>query len=179
MNIQQSTMKERSSFCKSQLLTLSFSFLSQAVSCTKNITCETIGEAIDYVACEMRSLTVIDKPNFVVTSSNADIDQLLFDHNYRVSLLPVEVKKRFPDLKVISAIACVIVDISKENFEGLSQLREVRLTRNRIEYLPAGIFADLASLKFLKLGKVTMATKSITFYNFISSIRQKFNKSHQ
>jgi Leucine-rich repeat (LRR) protein len=77
-----------------------------------------------------------------------------FFGNSKISYLPVKINEAFPNLLGYSAGNCSIKTISKENFEGLSNLRELLLFENFIKKIPGDTFEDLVALEFVNLGKI-------------------------
>lgn len=89
----------------------------------------------------------------VTISPDESIVGLTFATNRKISFLPLEVGKSFPDLLCYAASNCNVKSISKKHFEKLGKLKELLLYNNRITTIASDTFADLVSLEYLKLSK--------------------------
>lgn len=92
---------------------------------------------------------------------------LEFNGNRNVAYLPINVSAVFPNLIRYSAGNCSIVSITKSNFEGLTNLRELLLYENLIEEIPSKVFDDLTSLEVINLGKFVKVQKKL--FNFMNN----------
>jgi Leucine-rich repeat (LRR) protein len=73
--------------------------------------------------------------------------------NVKILYLPVKTSEVFPNLLSYQAAMCGIKAISRENFFGLSQLKQLSLYNNSIETIPNNVFEGLTSLEMLSLCK--------------------------
>lgn len=78
-----------------------------------------------------------------------------FFGNSRVSYLPVNINESFPNLYSYGAGNCSIKSILRENFVGLTRLKEILLFENFIKKISADVFKDLEALEFVNLGEIT------------------------
>ena len=65
----------------------------------------------------------------------------------------MKIVDNFPNLLGFSAGKCTLKTISKENFQGLIQLKELLLFENFIENIPVDVFEGLVALEFINLGE--------------------------
>lgn len=119
--------------------------------------------------CFMTDTTSINVQGLKI-SAQADemVCGLRFTDNEKVSFLPNNVHKKFPNLLGFDAFSCSIKSVSRENFKGLKRLEELWLGANRIEKIMNNTFLDLTSLKRLNLGKkgLLFVLFSILFLKF-------------
>jgi Leucine-rich repeat (LRR) protein len=123
----------------------------------KRVACESI-EDVYWTLGTQRSCTVqrsaIDSKGFYFLSSRDEsVGGLQFNHNSLIRFLPDSPAHIFPNLVVYGAHDCSIESISKENFDGLSQLRGLYLSFNHIVEVSSDTFEDLKALEVLFLGK--------------------------
>lgn len=106
------------------------------------------------LTCFMNENTEINSKNFIISSDyDENVDAIDFVRNKKIVYLPERVYEKFPELKVIEAQSCSIVEISANNFEKLIRLEQLQLQNNQIEKIPNDVFADLKSLTLLRLSK--------------------------
>lgn len=79
-----------------------------------------------------------------------------FFGNSKISYLPVNIQESFPNLIRYGAGKCAVKTISKENFEGLTYLRQLLLFENFIKKVPSDVFQGLVSLEFVNLGEMNV-----------------------
>lgn len=138
-------------------------FVSFSNSLDNLITCEYIttitwitnnqDHLYDKPTCFMRDETKIDSHDFTITSEQGrSVFGLDFESNKKISFLPVNVHKDFPNLVGINASDCSIKSISKDNFRDLRELKFLYLFDNEIETVSPDAFEDLISLEELDLG---------------------------
>lgn len=105
--------------------------------------------------CIMEKRTRINSADFTIASSlNENVGGLRFNLNKKVSFLPIDVYKKFPNLVGYSAQFCSIKLIRRENFINLAKLKSLWLNRNLISEIPTNTFDDLESLQYLGLCKL-------------------------
>lgn len=103
--------------------------------------------------CSMSDNTEISSKNFIVAEYNDIITNLDFVRNKRIFYLPERIYEKFPTLRVIEAQSCSILEITIANFAKLDSLEKLQLQNNQIETVPDKVFADLSSLKILRLSE--------------------------
>lgn len=103
-----------------------------------------------HTTCFINETSVINSDDFKI-SSDSNATGIYMNDNPKIMFLPLELSKAFPNLMVVDATFCSISKISKENFEGLTNLRRLWLRDNAIEELQSGTFNDLVSLIDLDL----------------------------
>lgn len=107
-----------------------------------------------YKTCFMNDTAVINFNDFAISSvQDESIARLDFFTNRNIFYLPVNVSESFPKLSFYNAQNCSIKAISKENFEGLFELKKLYLDNNEIAKIPSDIFDDLGQLEWLTLGE--------------------------
>lgn len=106
------------------------------------------------LTCLMNENTEISSKNFMISSDyNEEVDAIDFVRNKRIVFLPERIHEKFPELKVIEAQSCSILEISAVNFAKLNRLEQLQLQNNQIEKIPNDVFADLTSLTLLRLSE--------------------------
>lgn len=118
------------------------------------INCEKIDLSVTFgTCCYLNKVTVISAENATFgTAENVVVDTINLADNRRVEFLPVEVSKKFPNLKAYHASDAAIRKISALNFAGLSSLKWLDLSRNEIEFIPDDCFEGLKKLQNINLG---------------------------
>ena len=100
----------------------------------------------------------INEPNIVISITpdvaKENIVLLDIDHSERSKYLPINVGIEFPNLSWYQAENRGVIEISKENFAGMKNMRFIDLDYNQITSLTQGIFVELPSLERIDLGKV-------------------------
>lgn len=102
--------------------------------------------------CFMDDTTTIEAPGISISTTRDEaMGAMGFIANKNISYLPVMAYVNFPNLEIISAYQCSIVEITKENFAKLSFLRALWLGENKISEIKTDTFEDLTSLVVLSL----------------------------
>lgn len=73
--------------------------------------------------------------------------------NKNIKFLPVNIHKNFPNLMALEASQCSIELLTKENLQGLSELKMLWLHHNQIEEIRSDTFQGLVSLEWIHLGE--------------------------
>lgn len=68
--------------------------------------------------------------------------------------LPIEVHFSYPKIEWYVATACGITEVSKLNFENLSELEFIRLDFNELETVESDTFQGLARLRYISIGNI-------------------------
>jgi Leucine-rich repeat (LRR) protein len=140
-----------------QIITLILIVKAFCILEAKEISCESVLELDLWVtgktvkSCQIEEATVINTQDVTIASSDKSITGLYMSENKKIVLLPVRVDEVFPNLLAYSAERCSIKEISKENFAGLTNLKQLVLNHNQIERIISDTFEDLASLQLLFL----------------------------
>lgn len=127
---------------------------SQATS----VTCEEINVLSlnfigDHKTCIMTKTTVVDSRDTTISATKDDtLKALNFWSNTKISYLPVEIHKSFPNLIMMDAGHCSLKEITKANFEKLGKLQELLMCCNQIERIDGDTFKDSPLLEYLGLG---------------------------
>lgn len=104
---------------------------------------------------EVRSLQITE-PETRVTQFAADpstITKLVIENgenspnNNSVQYFPRGLPALLPNLEELSIINCGLKTITAADLEGLSQLKSLDLSNNRIEYLPDDLFTHVPQLR--------------------------------
>jgi Leucine rich repeat len=112
--------------------------------------------------CYMNETTSIQTTGVTFPQARDDsIQALSFNNNKKIIYLPESFGKKFVSLILYEAINCSIKGISKENFEGLKNLKRLDLERNNIEKILSETFQELTRLEYLYLGKISEALSSV------------------
>lgn len=107
----------------------------------------------EQLICSMTDNTEIGSLNFVISDYNENVTVLDIGRNKKILYLPERMYEKFPSLRIMEAQSCSIVAIVIANFAKLDSLERLFLQNNQIETIPGKIFADLISLKTLRLSK--------------------------
>lgn len=107
--------------------------------------------------CKIAGQT-IETVNAVISDSKSlQVRSLSFQNSPNVFFLPVNVAKKFPELKIFDASICAVKAIFGENFKDMSVLKELYLDDNEIFLIYSNTFEDLVSLRVLSLRKFASA----------------------
>jgi hypothetical protein len=87
------------------------------------------------------------------TFAKEDVVQIMSSFVTAIKFLPVDLVSTFPNLQGIGFSACSISEISYRSFKGLSKLKDLWLSYNRISKLDGKVFKDLVNLKVLAMGE--------------------------
>jgi hypothetical protein len=87
------------------------------------------------------------------TFAKEDVVQIMGSLVTATKFLPVDLVSTFPNLQGIGFSACSISEISYRSFKGLSKLKDLWLSYNRISKLDGKVFKDLVNLKVLAMGE--------------------------
>jgi Leucine rich repeat len=126
---------------------------------SKEVACESIKVATDRVkndetTCFMINKTAIDTKDVTISTPNSSVVTLTFYSNKKISYLPVNIDKSFPNLTRYNAAFCNILEVSRNNFKGLNKLKVLTLGHNPIEKIEDESFKDLTEMTNLDLGKI-------------------------
>lgn len=109
----------------------------------------------DLKTCFMYGSTVIDKPNFEISSEKDETVQgLRLNSNKKIHYLPLDAYKKFPNLLGYDGHDCSVKFIMKANFHDLNNLRVIYMSRNKISTIFSDTFEGLSSLELINLGEV-------------------------
>lgn len=96
--------------------------------------------------------TAINSTDFRITSErDEDVQRFYASFNDKLEYLPANLGETFPNLTELHANVCAIKEISKENFEGLNQLRELHLNFNQIESIDNDTFEFIPAVERINL----------------------------
>lgn len=101
----------------------------------------------------MNVTTFIDCSDTLIPTPGQGVEAFDSHGNKKISYLPGNLRKVFPDLAVIDASDCSIKTITKTNFNGLRSLKMLKLYDNEIEKVREGSFDGLDELTHLMLCK--------------------------
>lgn len=102
----------------------------------------------------MTGKTRINETDMELAKRNeTDIDAVNFNMNKKIEFLPIRVHETFPHLRIYLANRCSLTEISKKNFEGLTELTDILLGGNKIEVLHSDTFEGLVKLEYLDFCK--------------------------
>lgn len=90
----------------------------------------------------------------ISTAADENMKGLTFQGNKKVSVLPVKVSEKFPNLVVFDAGGCSLKQVYRENFKNLGKLQQLFMCCNQIEKIEDDTFKDLTSLNMLGLGEI-------------------------
>lgn len=139
---------------------LVFAFLLFVAAANKveatEISCEEISSCSDLMSecCLFNKTTVIDTVNVTIEGVEmGDINEISFDNNKQIEFLPVDVYKKFPNLRLYYAQNASVKAISALNFERMMNLKVLFLEGNQIESIPNFCFEGLIKLTSVILSK--------------------------
>lgn len=92
----------------------------------------------------------VDDEDFTI-STETDPSILGFGVQYKenVKFLPKNLGNTFPELIAFQVCNCSVTWINEYHFKGLSKLRALDLSHNKIGNIASGAFADLVSIQYL------------------------------
>lgn len=103
--------------------------------------------------CFLQETTSIDSPGSTISSDVRTVGKLRFDGNKKIHYLPDNVHNTFKNLMHYWAFDCSLTEISRSNFEKLSNMRTLLLHTNQIVKINSNTFKDLRVLETLELRK--------------------------
>lgn len=150
-------------------LLLIFASLLTISSGVQQVPCERVASAEFTFAvlkvCSMERSTVINASDFTIsTTKDETVTGLRLDHNKKISFLPLETAKKFPNLLGYAAHNCSIKVVKNEHFQNLNKLKEIWLAGNRIETIFGDTFDGLISLERINLGKFLIMHLSLIIH---------------
>lgn len=83
---------------------------------------------------------------------DSELEAISVQGDRQITQLPEDLPLKLLKIEVYDAGSCSIKQISKSNFENLSELRRLWLGYNQIEEIADDTFEDLTSLEYLALG---------------------------
>lgn len=98
-----------------------------------------------------KQMTIIGERNDKVTSLSFNGYQ-----NIGLKYLPIEVHLNFPKIKWYKATSCNITEVSKLNFENLSEIEYMNLDFNELETVESDTFEGLARLRYISFGNLIL-----------------------
>ena len=128
---------------------LSSCTVTRQVNCT-DISVETYQSL---KTCRMPVCSINSTGISIAPPRDENMKKIIFDYNKKVFYLPEKVREVYPNLEIYTAGGCSIIAISKNNFEGLTHLKELNLEFNNIQRIPNEVFKDLLSLESIFLGE--------------------------
>jgi Leucine-rich repeat (LRR) protein len=133
------------------LSVLPFVLLSQLSA--QHIECEDHEKATLKI-CHIRESPITVSIVKVISPRLKPINVLDLDENIQTYFLPVNISEAFPNLLEMTAKWCSIKSISRENFQGLVQLKKLSLYRNQLTLIHSDTFVGLRSLESVNLGSL-------------------------
>lgn len=128
---------------------------SQRIDCTEANYHRNQGtEIVHNLGCNFGSTSSLRSSDIAIDIPTNDLIAVLFlSGNKNVLYLPVRVYQSFPNLKEISAFECSIKEISKKNFDYLTQLEDLDLHHNFIAKIKSDTFDGLSKLRRIDLSE--------------------------
>lgn len=122
----------------------------------KEVECENVGDLLIVSVgivdtCLMHNMSSINDTGVIISTRNEAMKGLYFGGNRKIFLLPVNVSESFPNLESYDANRCSLKKITKQNFEGLIELKRLYLDFNQIKNITNGTFQGLVALEILVL----------------------------
>jgi Leucine-rich repeat (LRR) protein len=151
---------------------------------TKQISCEKI-LIYDYnkketvKECCMNDKAEIDSPNITIFTRDNAMEGLIMDHNKKIFYLPDKIGDAYPNLIYIRAINCSIKEISRRNFKGLTNLKDLQLYFNQIEKIAKVTFKDLKMLEILHLSDNQIKEVTIGVFNDLKKMKRLYLHRNQ
>lgn len=102
--------------------------------------------------CKFISRTIED-PNWDILTHDVCIEGLFMSNNKGIKYLPDSVANSLPNIVFYDASDCSIEEIWASNFDGLSKLKQLLLSKNSLEFIPSYAFQGLTELEELDLGE--------------------------
>jgi len=94
----------------------------------------------------------ISNENFEISSEKSDCVKAFNVKNSKmIEYLPVKTYEKFPNLVAYQAFNCSLKGIRYENFKNLSELQQVNLAYNQIDFIAPNTFKDLTELEYLSI----------------------------
>lgn len=120
------------------------------------ISCDVIVTCLDFENCCFGNVTasINSKTSKFDGTEEETVHAIWFANNTNIKYLPIQVFLHFPKLALYNAENCAISEISKENFENLSELEAVNLAGNQIEVVQSDTFDSIIGLERIDLGKL-------------------------
>lgn len=96
---------------------------------------------------------VFETPRVDVScDTSTDVTWFDISENKNVKFLPLNVFRKFPNLKIYYAFKSGVMEIHQNNFFGAGKLQGLWLDHNEIATIESGSFDELQALKWLYLG---------------------------
>ena len=103
--------------------------------------------------CFIEEFQYADFKKQISENKSDEISGLSLKNSHKLIKLPEKINKNFPNLEGYNADGCLIKKLNKNNFVGLTKLRNLQLNFNPLEEIPDNVFQDLQNLEFLHLSK--------------------------
>lgn len=144
------------------------------------VRCHHIHYCDQYEQFMMTNETIITtQPSVISTAVKEEVDWFDISENKNVKFLPINVFRKFPNLKIYYAFKSGIVGVYKNNFYGGKNLQGLWLDHNEIVAIESKSFDELSSLKWLYLGfnKLTTIDAQLLFkLKLLSSLSFESNR---
>lgn len=105
----------------------------------------------DLKTCYLAINTVDDEDFTISPLEDPEINAVHIVSKKGVKFLPYDLSRVIPALAFLKVRHCSVTEISKKHFTNLTELRELDLGGNQIEYVPSDAFEDLKKLYKLDL----------------------------
>lgn len=101
----------------------------------------------------MHSIAINSRDFSITSDRNVTVNVTAINaiDNKNLKYLPINLGEKFPKLLKLAAAWCSIKEISKHNFEGLSELRYLNLYSNQIEKIDKDTFAFIPKVEEINL----------------------------
>lgn len=111
--------------------------------------------------CYMDKTTIIATRNTkLAIPKDETLQGVNFADNPKIEFLPNEIYKEIPNLIHYHAFNASIREISKKNFQNLDKMEYLYLTLNKIERVDRDTFEGLMELREVRLGEKVYSTHS-------------------
>lgn len=136
--------------------------LATLITCSsgaKQVPCEQVysrGWSVgDLKTCFMQNTTTIDARDFKISTTRDEaVEAITYEENKKISYLPLEAYKKFPNLQAYAAWGCSIKIVKRDNFKNLYRMKLINLSQNQIEMLFSDTFEGLLLLEEIYLCEI-------------------------
>lgn len=113
-----------------------------------------------------KATVIASRDTKLAIPKNESLQGVNFADNPKIEFLPTEIYKEVPNLIHYHAFNASIKEISKKNFQNLEKMEYLYLTLNKIERVDRNVFEGLMELREVRLGKIVSPTNPIRTKTF-------------
>lgn len=137
------------------------------------VSCVTPTNETSVAICRVTELSVTDVGTEISLAEDMNANQLtiLIIHQQPTLFLPTNIAETFPNLNELEVTETAIFLIDSNNFLGLSQLKILNLSRNKLSEIPTESFKDLKILETLDLSMNNIETIAVGAFEGLDELR--------